>query len=339
MNKMILVPALLCGFFATSGHAASMAQSQLDCEEILERWANDPDSVSKQLVDECKGIKGSVVPAIVPFAGAATEADAQATATAADPCAGPDSAGSVRCWGPWKSLAPAAGAAIEPPVLVPAEEYPLRPELAEQFGPDVGSCEPGTPCGFATVVDGVSNVAPAEETTFADFELATDGSEFVVSQSAAGEIESVSGMTATFTPRADDFENMRSSGATGSERSRLVARVIRNGDGEITEAADIWAHGDAATGVANSGFFAWGSSTTQADLDRLNGSSASVAFNGVMSVDNSTVAAVTLNFGSQPSWSGTWTNPGYAFDAGGAVLGADMISDASQFSSNVGPSG
>ena len=89
INKTILALALLVGFFATSGHAASMAQSKLDCEEILERWATDPDSVSKQLVDECKGIKGSAVPAIVPFAGAAKEPeDAQAVAAAADPCAG-----------------------------------------------------------------------------------------------------------------------------------------------------------------------------------------------------------------------------------------------------------
>ncbi len=338
MNKIILALALLIGFFATSGHAASMVQSKLDCEEILERWANDPDSVSKQLVDECKGIKGSAVPAIVPFAGSAkeSEADAQAAAMAADPCAGPDAAGSVRCWGPWKSLAPAAGAVIEPPVLVPAEEYPLRPELAAEFGPEIALCEPGTPCGFATVVDSGLTVAPSDETSFAEFQLAADGSRFLVAPGQDEEIASVTGMTAEYFDRPDEYENMASTGVDGDRVSLLVARVSRGGDDSIDAAADAWIDANIATDQAKSGYFAWGIATPLADLQNLTANTTSVAFIGPMSVDNTTIANVTVNFGSQATWNGTWTNPGYSFDAGGAVIGVDVISDTNQFSSNVG---
>lgn len=337
MNKIILALALLFGFFATSGHAASMAQSKLDCAEILERWANDPDSVSKQLVDECKGIKGTAIPAIVPFAGSPKDpaAEGQATAMAADPCAGPDSAGSVHCWGPWKSLAPAAGAAIDPPVLVPAEEYPLRPELAQEFGPDVSSCEPGSPCGFATVVDGPTSDAPSDATTFAEFELAADGSAFAVIQGGDNTIESVTDMATDFFERPDEYETMAALGVEGDLLSLLVARVIRGGEDNIEAAADVWVDANIAIDESRSGYFAWGIATPQADLDILGTTGASVAFSGPMSVDNTTIANVTVNFGSQATWAGTWTNPDYSFDAGGAVIGVDMLSETNQFSSNV----
>ncbi|MFW2404523.1 MAG: hypothetical protein ACN4GT_07135 [Gammaproteobacteria bacterium] len=336
MNKIIISLALLIGFFATSGHAASMAQSKLDCQEILERWATDPDSVSKQLVDECKGVKGSAVPAIVPFAGSAEQSgDAQATAAAADPCAGPGAAGSVHCWGPWKSLAPAAGAAIEPPVLVPAEEYPLRPELAQQFDPNISSCEPGQPCGFATVVESAETIAPSDQTTFAEFALARDGATFAVVQGEDNTLVSVTGMTTDFVDRPDEYENMVAAGGEGDQVSLLVARVIRGGDTSIEAAADAWVDANIATDESRSGYFAWGIATPQADLDILGSNGTSVAFSGPMSVDNNTIGSVTVNFGTQATWNGTWANPGYSFDAGGAVIGVDMLSDATQFSSNV----
>ena len=166
LEYIALLSVLLVGFGAGSVQAASTPQSNLGCQEVLERWAVDPESVSSQRADECKGIKGIIaaddeIPEVVPFAGAA------AAAQAADPCAGPNAGGSVHCWGPWSALAPAAGAAIDPPVLIPAEEYDVRPELAEQFDPDVSHCEFGQPCGFATVVDGSSTEAPADETALA----------------------------------------------------------------------------------------------------------------------------------------------------------------------------
>jgi hypothetical protein len=190
-------------------------------------------------------------------------------------------------------------------------------------------------CGFATIVDGVTSAGPSQETTFAAFDLASDGSSFVVAPGEDNEIASVGGMAPIYIDRPDEFENMRSDGAAGDERSRLIARVIRDGDGEITEAADIWAHGNAATRQANSGYFAWGVAMPRADLDFLNGDGVTAMFTGAMSVDNATVATLTANFGAQPSWTGTWTNPAYSFDAGGTFVGADMLSDVSRFSDNV----
>lgn len=337
MKTIGLLLVLCAGLAAGSVQAGSATRSDLGCKEVLENWAVDADSVSQARVEECKGIKGIVdadedVPAVVPFAGAAA-------AKAADPCAGPNAASSVHCWGPWSALAPAAGAAIDPPVLVPAEEYELRPELAEQFGPDVSSCEFGQPCGFATVVDGSSTEASGEDTRLAEFDLATDGTAFVVGAGTSGEIASVTDMTTEFTDRPDGLENMAALGVDGDLASLLVARVLRNEDGELTGAADIWIDGNTATGAANSGYFAWGIAMTRADLDFLKGNGVSVMYSGRMSVDNNTVATVTANFGSQATWTGTWANPGYSFDAGGSFIGVDMLSDASQFSSNVAADG
>ncbi|MGI9342877.1 MAG: hypothetical protein ACR2QV_08495 [Gammaproteobacteria bacterium] len=333
MNKLVLMLAILAGFVSTGSSAASLVPSERDCAEILERWAADPDSVPQALVDECKGMQGAAgaAGAVAPFV---SDADAQAAAAAADPCAGPDAGGSAHCWGPWAALAPAAGSGVEPQVLVPVDGYEVRPELAEQFGPDISSCAPGGPCGFATIVEGITTEAPADETQIAEFDLAVDGTSFVVAPGQPNEIPSVTNMTPDFFVRPDDFENMESSGRQGDQRSAVVARVVR--DGDINQAADIWANANVAAGQGNSGYFAWGIAVTQADLDFLRGAGVSAAFNGQMSVDNSTRAAVTVNFASQTTWNGTWTNPAYAFDAGGTFVGVDMLSDSSQFSNNVG---
>jgi len=122
----------------------------------------------------------------------------------------------------------------------------------------------------------------------------------------------------------------------GTHVSQVVARVIRNDDGTIQSAADIWADGDAATGVIRSGYFAWGTAMDQGTLDALNGSPVSARFSGLMSSDNNTTASITVNFGSSPTWSGNWSNPSYEFDAAGSVTGVNLVSDASQFSDNVG---
>ena len=54
-----------------------------------------------------------------------------------------------------------------------------------------------------------------------------------------------------------------------------------------------------------------------------------------MSVNNATNANMTVNFGSQPNWTGTWTNPAWSFGAGGTVSGVNLISNPAQFSINV----
>jgi hypothetical protein len=47
------------------------------------------------------------------------------------------------------------------------------------------------------------------------------------------------------------------------------------------------------------------------------------------------VASLRIDFGANPVWTGTWTNPGYSFGAGGVLTGADLISEAGKFSANV----
>src|SRR5690606_28952577 len=105
-------------------------------------------------------------------------------------------------------------------------EMPEVPELPQ------GSCAPGTPCGFATVVDGVTSSDDAEDTIFARFFMTPSGSSFGVDpEDGSPDISSVGGMDTTITDRPDDYENLRASGRSGDEQSRLVARIIRGNGG------------------------------------------------------------------------------------------------------------
>lgn len=299
-----------------------------NCTAILESYAANPKSVPKSVADACQQAIN-----IAPGAGSPKPV---AAAPAVDPCAGPGAQSSVQCWGPWAPpLSPAAGGATPPAATLKPHEYPTRPEILAIKDPDpVTPCDPGLPCGFATVVDGIGNVDTADNTTFARFDLAQDGTEFIVDAVDGRQFDSVDGMGTIFTARPDNYENMRSAGADGDLRSRLVARVLRQGS-EIQAAGDVWAHGNAATGIANSGFFAWGVAISQADIDSLTNLGGTLNFSGVMSVDNSTVANISMTYGSSSTWSGDWTNPAYSFSAGGAVAGAGFLSDPAQFSSNV----
>ncbi|MBT78421.1 MAG: hypothetical protein CL798_09560 [Chromatiales bacterium] len=330
---------------ASPAHASDIVQSERDCAEILEQWATDPDSAPKKLVDECMGMMAGVTSAEDELANIVPSAGSQ---QAGDPCVGSGSAGSVHCWGPWSALSPAASGVTPPADQLPSDDFEVRPELAALYDPDpaddpptppdllLGSCAPGTSCGFATIVDGITGQGPAEDTEIAIFDLASDGSQFSLAPGETGEIASVGNMSPTFSNRPDEFENMSLNGIDGNERSRLIARVIRDTGGDIITAADAWAHGNTATSTADSGFFTWGNSISQTDVNALNSSAVSALFTGPMSADNATNATVTLNFGSNPTWTGEWTNPGYSFTAAGVVTGVDFISDPTQFSANIG---
>lgn len=337
MNPARLALLFLFGLGSLGANAASFVPGELDCAQILQRWAENPASVPKHLVDACKEKMAEAAPLPPPAPMAALPAPR-------DPCSGPDAASSVLCWGPWAALAPAAAPT---PASLNFPEFPgdceYGSELAEQCvallaepGPEppIEGCTPGTPCGFATNVEGVTSHDDVEQTEFARFDLATDGTAFTVNPGEDGEIGSVP-LDPTFQARPDDYENMRSNGSLGDEQSRLVARVIRGENGQIELAADVWTDGNRVTGAARSGFFAWGTATSQSGLELLNGNGVSVSFAGPMSVDNATNAAMTVNFGSQPTWTGTWTNPGWSFGAGGTVTGVNMISSPGQFTPNV----
>ena len=341
MSPARFLIALLIGLsWSVGGLAADLPLKDRDCAKILERWAENPGSVPKHLVDACKDQMAA--------APAPETVAALPQAAPVDPCAGPGAADSVLCWGPWASLLPAAGPAAT--VLsfpdeagdcrsaggISGECVPQLSPLSNPPEPPLEGCAPGTPCGFATIVDGLTSTGDVEATEFRKFDLAADGTSFTVDPAGSDEIASVA-MDVIFSSRPDDFQQMRSRGREGDDESRLIARVVRDGEsGDVELAADIWTNGNRSdSGLNRSGYFAWGVATSQSGLSLLNGNGTSLSFAGPMSVDNATNAAMTVNFGSQPSWTGTWTNPAWSFGAGGSVTGADLLSNPAQFTSNV----
>ena len=335
LGSLIVASLPLLGISAPA-HAADAARSDQDCAQLLERWATDPKAAPKRVIDACK----EQLAAIAPAAGPAEAPAERLSAASLDPCSGPDAGDSVLCWGPWASLAPAAAA---PLVTLNLPEYVTECDLlADQCVPalepvlPVDGCTPGTPCGFATIVSGFTSTGEAENTEFGSFRLAADGTDFSVSPKtgdlSGGDIDSLS-MTTIFTDRPDGYRNMRSRGDEADVISRLIARVEQDDEGEILLAADIWTHG--STGNPQSGYFAWGNAMSQAGLDTLNAGNISVSYSGAMSVNNATIGAMTVNFGSNPNWTGTWTNPDYSFGAGGTLSGVNLISQPDQFTSNV----
>ncbi|MCC7258365.1 MAG: hypothetical protein IT486_08330 [Gammaproteobacteria bacterium] len=335
LARLLLIPLLVA--WSLGATAADLPLDDQDCAKILERWAENPGAVPSHLVERCKE---QLAAAPAPVAALAAEP------AVADPCTGPGAAGSVLCWGPWATLAPAA--AGEPAKLdFPESDFDCEAgsDIADQCvarivpigpAPPVEGCAPGTPCGFATLVAGLTSNGDVEATSFERFDLAGDGSAFVVDPGGPDEIESV-GMGVIVTPRGDGYENMRSRGRVGDHESRLIARIVRDGEsGDIELAADIWTDGNRTNSALDrSGYFAWGIATSQSGLNLLSGNGLSVAFTGPMSVNNATQASLTVNFGSQAGWSGTWTNPAWSFGAGGSVNGVNLLSSPSQFTGNV----
>ncbi len=340
--------ALLCGSLSFNAYPAGLALTSRDCVEILKRWAADPKSVPKALVDACRDLlsakgKATPVPNVKPAAGRRT--------AAADPCAGPGAADSVHCWGPWASLAPAAAGSA--PIRVAAIDDPrIYPELAEPFDrsvvnppgppPPLGACAPGQPCGFATVVPGTTTRADADQTRVTRFDMNPGVTDFVVDAGGSDPIVSNPGMVPAFNVNPLGQENVRSEVTVGDQESKIIARVYRDADGNIVKSADIWKHGNyVAPDLTNtrSGAYAWGIASSQATLDALNGTGngISASFAGPMSVDPSTRGIMTVNFGTQPTWTGNWANNvrNFSFDAGGAVQGVNVVSDPAKFSSNV----
>jgi hypothetical protein len=314
--------------------------SEADCQAIKDGTVALK-AVPADVRDAC-----NQVAAVAPAAG-----DAGADSPI-DPCTGAGAGNSVYCWGPWAALAPAAGGNPDSgPAVDPIPTDP-RPELlaitnveppteppTEPPGPElpIEGCAPGASCGFATVIAGLGAVGPADETTVEGFDLVDDGTQFTVAPGEANAIQSFT-MTTQYEDRPDGLENLAAAFVDDvnnpTEGSALQARVLRNDNGEIVVAADVWAN--SGGGTSNSGFFVWSRAVNQGELDALNaGAGATLNFSGVMSVDNATVANITLNFGSESNWTGSWTNPNYNFSAGGLIQGPNFGSDPSQFSANV----
>jgi len=332
MQKLLALAAVLFvaapAFAQSAGTAA--ARSDADCSALLERWATDPKAAPRSEINACKDqLAAAAPPPPLPVP----------LADNVDPCSGPDAADSVLCWGPWSALAPAAAA---PLATLSLPETPFEcdqvAELASQCVPrvepvlPVEGCQPGTPCGFATIVAGVTSTGAAEDTGFGRIDLDPEGTNFTIDPVTGEPIVSVP-MTTNIQPRPDGYGNLRATGRDGEVNSRLIARVVQGDDGAIQLAADVWTHGTREN--ARSGYFAWGTAMSQAGLDALNAGNVTLNFSGPMSVDNATVANMTLDFGGSPGWTGSWTNPAWSFGAGGTVTGVNLISRPDQFTGNV----
>jgi hypothetical protein len=335
MQKLLAIAAVALLALPFQANAAT-TRSDADCAALLERWATDPKAAPRSEINACKDQLAAIAPATGP-------APERAAAAAVDPCSGTGAADSVLCWGPWAALAPAAAAPLAsldfPETFIECDSVSdLANQCVPQLAlvPPMNECQPGTPCGFATIVSGVTSTGEAEGTEFGRIDLAADGTRFVINpqtgDAVGGEIASVP-MTTNIQPRTDDYHNMRSSGRQGDVNSRLIARVVQDEDGEILLAADVWTHGTREN--ARSGYFAWGTATSQAGLDALNAGNVTLNFSGPMSVNNATTGNMTLNFGGTPSWTGSWTNPAWSFGAGGTVSGPNLISRPDQFTGNV----
>ncbi|MEZ5542885.1 MAG: hypothetical protein R3F42_12705 [Pseudomonadota bacterium] len=319
-----------CTLFLNTSHAGGMALKDRDCAEILKRWAADPASVPKSLVDGCREqLAAQSAPDIKPAAGAPT-----------DPCASPDAAKSIHCWGPWAHLAPAGGGAVAPIVL--AKDDPnLRPDQFDNpptdqpVTPPLGSCTPGAGCGFATIAPGL--VAQPDDTSASSvvpFEMDPAVNQFVVDPGGEKETVSNDGLDPANIPGPPRYE-----ATVGDVESKLIVlQGAPDANGEFDQAAGIWRHGNLTEQTpenTSSGVFAWGIASTLDTLDTLNAGNVTATFSGIMSGHTDTLANITVNFGSQPAWSGSWQNPGYAFEAGGPVQAVDLVSDPAQFSANV----
>ncbi len=331
MQKLLSLAAVALIALPMLGHAADVPRSDEDCAKLLERWASDPKAAPKWVIDKCKEQLSRAEPPAAAEPPPALVADT-------DPCSGPGAADSVLCWGPWNSLAPAAAGPDVSRQIARVDDPETRPELSDAFDPVVipelplGACAPGTPCGFATIVSGVTSDGDVEDTEFGRFDLAPDGSSFGVRPQSGGEINSVP-MTTNVQPRPDGYGNLRARSGPGDVQSRLIARVVQDDDGNVQLAADIWTHGTREN--SRSGYFAWGTATSQAGLDSLNAGNVTASFSGPMSVNNLTTANMTVNFGASPTWTGNWVNPAWSFGAGGTLTGGNLISQPGKFTENV----
>ena len=332
MLKLLSLAAVALIAMPMLGHAADVPRSDEDCAKLLERWANDPKAAPKWVIDKCKEQLTQAEPPAAAEPPPALVADT-------DPCSGPGAADSVLCWGPWNSLAPAAAGPDVSRQIAGVRDPETRPELADAFDPGLvpelplGACAPGTPCGFATIVAGTNSDGNAEDTEFGRFDLAPDGTSFGVKPQSGGEINSVP-MVPNIQPRRDDdYGNLRAISGGGDVQSRLIAKVLQDDAGKIQLASEIWTHGTREN--ARSGYFAWGTTTSQAGLDSLNAGNVSVNYSGAMSVDKLTTGNITVNFGASPIWTSTFENPAWSFGAGGVFAGPNLISQPGKFTDNV----
>jgi len=198
-----ILALLGCALFCNSAFAGGMALKDRDCAEILKRWAADPNSVPQSLVDACQEKLVEALPDMNPAAGRPV-----------DPCADPNAANSIYCWGPWASLAPAAGGVVAPIKLAQGDPN-LRPdEFTRDTAGDgvtlpLGSCTPGAACGFATIAPGL-DPQPDDNSvsTVVPYAMNPDASQFVVDPGSSNELVSIDNLQREDVPGPPRFNGI-----------------------------------------------------------------------------------------------------------------------------------
>lgn len=226
---------------------------------------------------------------------------------------------------------------VIPPVVDPGPNVPTPPQTA-----GLNLCETGADCGFS-VLDPAFCSHP-EDQTVGTFTINRDGDRFAFDQGGPDEIRSVDNGHHKTT-----FEGQTAyRGEHNGYESGFAGEMQTNANGKLVQASGIWGHG--ATGFidnhltanlteANGGRYVWGNTSNQHTLDSLNngGQGISLHFLGNNMISTDTAASVTVNFGTQPNWTGEWENSATSvgFSAGGDVQGVNLVSDSSQFSANI----
>ena len=214
MGRLTVVSAVaLLAMWLAPAYADNHVTAE-DCQKITEGKFLLK-AVPADVAESCRELA-----ALAPAAGSAD-------ASSADPCAAENAGASVRCWGPWALLAPAADAGggfpsvytdqippDERPEVLPRDlvdgeipEPPIPPEPPVPPVLPLGPCEAGASCGFATIINGSGALGDPDTAEIATFDLALDGSSFTVNAGEANEVQSLTDMTVVDIDR--DAESVR----------------------------------------------------------------------------------------------------------------------------------
>lgn len=249
---------------------------------------------------------------------------------------------SVRSWGRWAVLSPAAG----------ADEYvAFAPEGISNLGrcdtaancptpnpeptPDEGPCVAGQPCGFAYIDHLVRGEGQGDDSHMGRFELTvsegeTDTVAFRVTNTDEGiDIQSDT-LPALFTDTG-----FRSNDRTSP--SLINGRVTELDADEAPAVIEgFWRQNADDGSFQQNGEYVIGITATAAELssmlDEFGGADRVAYYQGPTGRGGD--VWLRMDFG-QSTWSGEFAGQQVSFDAGGAIIGSGFVSDPGSFSGNI----
>ena len=260
---------------------------------------------------------------------------------------------SVRSWGRWAVLAPAAGR--EESLLVPAGTGDLDrcaaaancPGPVAQKGPEPEQPKAGgEPKGYARIDYREVGSAQTFPRYFGDIVLNNDGDGHhpVLDEDGAGQTLAfrVAGQTG---PGDDGFDvgTEPLPVSVGSDRFRsprgapffIDGRYLRDAEGDLVLVEGTWWQTGEDGDFRRSGEYVWGITASEDQLSSLMGQLGG-ELKGIYSGVTATGGTIglELNF-TQATWSGDVQGRVLGFQAGGAIEGAYFESDPTKFSPNI----